>query len=87
MDEWQLNDERTSKQTERRRARHAPKAKLWPDRLKWYPALYPAAWYAVYTAVPPDPRFVWLRTAHGLTRVSRSDVEVRAVTSVSSASS
>jgi hypothetical protein len=63
---------------DRRRLRSAPRARLWPGRRDCYPALYPSAWYAVYGAAPRDARYLWLRTAHGLIRVKRQDVELYA---------
>jgi hypothetical protein len=63
---------------DRRRARIAPKARLWPGRQTGYPALYPSAWYPLYTEGPRAAEYIWLRTAHGLTRVRRLDVELRA---------
>lgn len=66
---------------ERRRARLAPRGKLWPGRLTLYPALLPHPWYPLQTAVEPHPTYVWLRTAHGMTRVRRSDVELRGMPS------
>jgi hypothetical protein len=63
---------------DRRRARSAAKARVWPGRLGFYPALYPSAWYTLYTEAPRTAEYLWLRTAHGLTRVRRLDVEVRA---------
>jgi hypothetical protein len=63
---------------ERRRARLAPKARLWPGRQGFYPSLYPWAWYTISPGGPRDAEYVWLQTAHGLTRVHRPDVEVRA---------
>jgi hypothetical protein len=64
---------------DRRRARVAPKARLWPGRRTCYPGLYLSAWYPVHTAGPRDAEYIWLQTAHGLTRVHRLDVEIRAI--------
>jgi hypothetical protein len=64
---------------DRRRARVAPKARLWPGRRACYPGLYLSAWYPVYTAGPRDAEYIWLQTTHGLTRVHRLDVEIRAI--------
>jgi hypothetical protein len=63
---------------DRRRARDAAKARLWPGRLARYPALYPSAWYSLSTKGPRAAEYIWLRTTHGLTRVHRLDLEVRA---------
>jgi hypothetical protein len=64
---------------DRRRARVAPKARLWPGRRARYPALYSSAWYPVYPAGPRVAEYIWLQTTHGLTRVRRLDVEIRAI--------
>ena len=56
---------------DRRRARVAPKARLWPGRRACYPALYSSAWYPVYTAGPSAAEYIWLQTTRGLTRVHR----------------
>jgi hypothetical protein len=61
---------------DRRRLASAPRARLWPGSRGRYPALYPSAWYVVYGAAPRDARYLWLRTAHGLIRVERQDVEL-----------
>ena len=61
---------------DRRRLRSDPRARLWPGSRGRYPALHPAAWYPVYLLAPRDSRFLWLRTARGLTRVERRDVEL-----------
>jgi hypothetical protein len=63
---------------DRRRARVAPKARLWPGRRARYPALYPSAWYPVDTVGPRAAEYIWLQTTHGLARVDRLDVEIRA---------
>jgi hypothetical protein len=65
---------------DRRRAWVAPKARVWLGRRKSYPALSPSAWYPVYTAAPRTAEYIWLQTAHGLTRVHRQDVEIQAIT-------
>jgi hypothetical protein len=65
---------------ERRRARIGPKAKLWPGSVGRYPALQPHAWYPMHITAGSDPAFVWLQTAHGMTRVHRVDVEIRGET-------
>jgi hypothetical protein len=61
---------------DRRRGRVAPKARLWPGRETSYPALYPLAWYLLYTAGPRAAEYIWIQTAHGLTQVHRLDVEI-----------
>jgi hypothetical protein len=63
---------------DRRRPPRSPQARLWPGRQGHYPTLYPWAWYPLYTGAPRDSEYVWLETAHGLTRARRLDVEVRA---------
>lgn len=63
---------------DRRRPRTAPQARLWPGRQAFYPALYPWAWYRLYAEAPRNAEHLWLETAHGLTRVCRADVELRA---------
>jgi hypothetical protein len=66
---------------DRRRLRSAPKARVWPGRQKYYATLDPRRWYPVCVLAPRDAVHIWLRTAHGLTRVHRMDVEVQAVES------
>jgi hypothetical protein len=65
---------------ERRRARVNPRAKLLPGTTGRYPALQPRAWYTMHITADADPAFVWLQTAHGLTRVHRVDVELQGET-------
>jgi hypothetical protein len=62
---------------ERRRARTNPKARLLPGSAGRYPALVVHAWYPIHVTAGPDPAFVWLQTAHGLTRAHRVDVELQ----------
>lgn len=62
---------------DRRRARISPIGKLWPSRRGLYPALLGHVWYRLHTPSKPDPLYVWLETAHGMTRVQRADVELR----------
>ena len=62
---------------ERRISRAAPHARLRPGWLGFYPTLLPDAWYPLYTEGANHASYVWLRTSHGITRVQRSDVEVR----------
>lgn len=64
-------------QPDRRRVRMAPKGRLWPGWRGCYPALLPDPWYPLHTASDPDPEYVWLQTAHGMTRVQRVHVELR----------
>jgi hypothetical protein len=61
---------------DRRRPRDAPRARLWAGGRGRYPGLYPSIWYLVYDSVPRDARYLWLQTAHGMTRVERRDVEI-----------
>ena len=63
--------------TDQRRVRSAPKARLWFGRAGRYPGLVPDHWYALHTDGPSDTLHVWLKTAYGLTRVPRGDVELR----------
>jgi hypothetical protein len=65
---------------ERRRARANPRAKLLPGTTGRYPALQRRAWYPMYITAGADPAFVWLQTAHGVTRVHRVDVELQGET-------
>ncbi len=62
---------------ERRVSRVAPQARLRPGWLGFYPTLLPGAWYPLHTASGSHASYVWLATSHGITRVQRSDVEVR----------
>lgn len=63
--------------TDRRVSRVAPRARLRPGWLGFYPTLLPEAWYPLHTASGSHATYVWLETSHGITRVQRSDVEVR----------
>jgi hypothetical protein len=62
---------------ERRVSRAAPIGRLRPGWLGFYPMLLPEVWYPLHTALGNDPVYVWLETSHGITRVQRSDVELR----------
>jgi hypothetical protein len=61
---------------ERRISRAAPRARLRPGWLGFYPTLLPDTWYPLYTGGGNHPSYLWLETSHGITRVQRSDVEV-----------
>ncbi len=65
---------------DRRISRVAPQARLRPGWLGFYPTILPDSWYPLYTAHGNYPTYVWLETSHGITRVQRSDVEVRDAT-------
>jgi len=60
-----------------RQVRATPHGRLWHGGRRHYPGLTAGIWYSVYTVSPPDASYVWLKTAHGLTRVHRADVELR----------
>lgn len=62
---------------ERRISRLAPRARLRPGWLGFYPTLLPDMWYSLHTGGGNHPSYLWLETSHGITRVQRSDVEVR----------
>ena len=62
---------------DRRGAQQAPQARVYPGRQRHYPALNPRSWYPL-AEVPREAEYVRLQTAHGLMRVRRLDVEVRA---------
>ena len=62
---------------ERRRARLDPVGQVWPGMFGKYPMLVPRAWYQLHTSSKAHPDYVWLTTGHGLTRVDRTDVEIR----------
>lgn len=67
----------TVERPERRISRAAPSARLRPGWLGFYPTLLPDAWYPLHVEGASHPSYVWLQTSHGITRVQRSDVEVR----------
>ncbi len=62
---------------ERRISRVAPQARLRPGWLGFYPTIQPDVWYSLHMASGNHATYVWLQTSHGITRVQRSDVEVR----------
>ncbi len=62
---------------DRRISRVAPRARLRPGWLGYYPTLRPEVWYPLHTAQANLPLYVWLETSHGLTRVQRTDLEIR----------
>ena len=63
--------------SERRISRVAPRARLRPGWLGFYPTLLPEAWYPLHIEGGNHPSYLWLVTSHGITRVQRADVEVR----------
>src|SRR5215210_7439607 len=73
--DWGLADPPGAR-VDKRRARLAPRARVWPSRIGKYPALLPTMWYPLLTSAEPDPQHVWLQTSRGLTRVDRVDVEL-----------
>jgi hypothetical protein len=62
---------------ERRVSRDAPRARLRAGWLGFYPTLLPDTWYALHTEGGNHPSYLWLETSHGITRVQRSDLEVK----------
>lgn len=62
---------------DRRVSREAPRARLRPGWLGFYPTLLPDMWYSLHTQGGNHPSYLWLESSHGITRVQRSDVEVR----------
>lgn len=62
---------------DRRISREAPRARLRPGWLGFYPTLLPEQWYPLHTEGENHPSYLWLETSHGITRVQRSDVEVK----------
>lgn len=62
---------------ERRISRVSPQGKLRPGWLGFYPTIRPDVWYPLYTAHGNHPVYVWLATSHGITRVQRTDLELR----------
>ena len=62
---------------DRRVSRQAPRARLRPGWLGFYPTLLPENWYPLHTGGGNHASYLWLETSHGITRVQRSDVEVR----------
>jgi hypothetical protein len=62
---------------DRRVSRQAPRARLRPGWLGFYPSLLPEMWYPLHTGGGNHASYLWLETSHGITRVQRSDVEVR----------
>ena len=62
---------------ERRVSRAAPRARLRPGWLGFYPSLLPEIWSSLHTGGGTHPSYLWLETSHGITRVQRADVEVR----------
>jgi hypothetical protein len=62
---------------DRRVSRLAPQGRLRPGWLGFYPTILPDSWYPLHTAHGNHPAYVWLETTHGITRVQRSDVELR----------
>lgn len=62
---------------DRRVSRVAPHARLRPGWLGFYPTILPDTWYALHTAQGNHPVYLWLETSHGITRVQRTDVELR----------
>jgi hypothetical protein len=67
----------TVDQPDRRVSRQAPRARLRPGWLGFYPTLLPEIWYRLHTGGGNHASYLWLETSHGITRVQRSDVEVR----------
>lgn len=65
--------------SDRRVSRVAPQGRLRPGWLGFYPTILPDVWYPLYTAQANHPVYLWLATSHGITRVQRTDVEVRDV--------
>lgn len=63
--------------SERRASRVAPHARLRPGWLGFYPTLLPDTWYPLYMEGGNHPSYLWLATSAGITRVQRSDVDVR----------
>jgi hypothetical protein len=76
-DTWRMA-EAAGSQPERRRLRAAPRARLWPGRSGKH-ALLPRTWYPLSLIDCAHRDYVWVRTAYGLARVHRRDVEVRGV--------
>jgi hypothetical protein len=68
---------RTMEGPDRRVSRVAPQARLRPGWLGFYPTIRPDAWYPLHTTHDNHPVYLWLETSNGITRVQRSDVEVR----------
>lgn len=62
---------------DRRISRVAPQARLRPGWLGFYPTILPDVWYSLHETSGNHPTYMWLETGHGITRVQRSDVEVR----------
>jgi hypothetical protein len=62
---------------DRRVSRVAPQGRLRPGWLGFYPTILPEVWYPLFTAEGNHPTYVWLKTSHGITRVQRTDVELR----------
>ena len=71
--------ERSMDGPDRRVSRVAPQARLRPGWLGFYPTILPDAWYPLYIAHGNHSTYVWLETSYGITRVQRSDVELRDV--------
>jgi hypothetical protein len=63
--------------TDRRVSRVAPQGRLRQGWLGFYPTIRPEVWYPLHTAQGNHPIYVWLETSHGITRVQRTDVELR----------
>jgi hypothetical protein len=61
---------------DRRISRAAPRARLRPGWLGFYPTLLPDTWYPLHTAASNHASYLWLETSHGITRVQRSDVDL-----------
>jgi hypothetical protein len=55
----------------------APRARLRAGWLGFYPTLLPETWYPLYSERGSHPDYLWLETPGGITRVQRSDVDVR----------
>lgn len=63
--------------SDRRTSRAAPHARLRPGWLGFYPTLLPDTWYPLHNEAGNHSAYLWLKTSHGITRVQRSDLEVR----------
>ena len=62
---------------DRRNSRVAPQGRLRQGWLGFYPTILPEVWYPLHAAQGNHPIYVWLETSHGITRVQRTDVELR----------
>ena len=62
---------------DRRVSRVAPRGRLRQGWLGFYPTIRPEVWYPLHTEQRNHPIYIWLETSHGITRVQRTDVELR----------